>query len=104
MTEPTPPPEQAPITLDAAASHLRRRAMFVEDEALMLSTTVRDLAIENSVLQGRIADLADLERDALAAEIRGLRRAQEIVLGSSDTGTAFEQIGGLIEKLEESDG
>lgn len=53
-----------PVTLDAVASHLRRRAAYADDEALVLSMTVRDLntalqaaLCENEALKARIAEL-----------------------------------------------
>lgn len=56
--------EAMPYTLDAVASHLRRRGTRAEDEALALAFTVRDLDIalraeqaENARLQQRIAEL-----------------------------------------------
>lgn len=52
------------VTLDAVASHLRRRSAYADDEALMLAVTVRDLAAgnemlrtDNEALRARIAEL-----------------------------------------------
>lgn len=52
------------VTLDAVASHLRRRSAYADDEALMLAVTVRDLAaenhelrVDNETLRARIAEL-----------------------------------------------
>ena len=52
------------VTLDAVSSHLRRRAQFAEQEALMLAIAVRDLngnfqasLVENTTLKQRIAEL-----------------------------------------------
>lgn len=58
MTEPKPSGGEAvPITLDAVASHLRRRAMRAEEEALMLAITVRDLNAALNAAEQRIAEL-----------------------------------------------
>lgn len=62
---------QAPstaVTLDAVASHLRRRSAYADDEALMLSVTVRDLAAENDVLRA--------DNDALRARIAELEAGE----------------------------
>lgn len=45
------------VTLDAVASHLRRRGAYADDEALMLAVALRDLAAENAALRARITEL-----------------------------------------------
>lgn len=58
MTEPNPSGGEAvPIILDAVASHLRRRAMRAEEEALMLAITVRGLDTALKAAELRIAEL-----------------------------------------------
>lgn len=58
MNQPNPSGGQAvPITLDAVASHLRRRAMRAEEEALLLAITVRDLDTALKAAELRIAEL-----------------------------------------------
>lgn len=58
MNQPNPSGgETVPIILDAVASHLRRRAMRAEEEALLLAITVRDLDTALKAAELRIAEL-----------------------------------------------
>lgn len=58
MNQPNPSGGEAvPVTLDAVASHMRRRAMRAEEEALLLAITVRDLNASLTAAERRIAEL-----------------------------------------------
>lgn len=68
LEERAAPSARPSVTLDAVCSHLRRRSAYADDEALMLSVTVRDLAAENDVLRA--------DNDALRARIAELEAGE----------------------------
>ncbi|MBP0438411.1 hypothetical protein [Tianweitania sediminis] len=66
MTEPTQAAgadAPQPVILDAVASHYKRRVAFLENEALMMAITVRELDQELRKVRARNAELEMRARD-----------------------------------------